>query len=126
MEKEAKIEAGIRQSIGHQAYLLEVRVNEMLSKLPSWDGVPPSEVTRLPPLWGAARFYYSAAPSGLPRGAGCEASQPDNRAALNVIAMFAANSCTNGLPFAFAELSIQSAAHCRASLWPNIHDAKTG
>lgn len=28
-------------------------------------GVPPSEVTRLPPLRGAARFYYSAAPSGF-------------------------------------------------------------
>lgn len=27
-------------------------------------GVPPSEVTRLPPLRGAARFYHSAAPSG--------------------------------------------------------------
>ena len=33
-------------------------------------GVPPSEVTRLPPLWGAARFYYSAAPSGGRRGVG--------------------------------------------------------
>lgn len=78
------------------------------------------------PSGADARFYYSAAPSGLPRGAGCEASQPDNRAALNVIAIFAANSCTNGLPFDFAELSIQSAAHCNASLWPNSHDEKTG
>lgn len=29
-------------------------------------------MTRLPPLWGAARFCYSASPSGFPRETGCE------------------------------------------------------
>jgi len=30
----------------------------------------PPGVTRLPPLWGAARFYYSAAPSGVAQRGG--------------------------------------------------------
>lgn len=84
------------------------------------------EVTRSNPYRASLVSTDTACPSGVLEWAGCEASHPDNRAALNVIAIFAANSCTNGLPFDFAELSIQSAAHCNASLWPNIHEAKTG
>ena len=44
------------------------------------------------PYGADARFYYSAAPSGDSKWAGCEGLSIGNRAALNVIAIFAANS----------------------------------
>lgn len=55
----------VARSLDDVIALLETKQTPQTTLAEIMSGVPPSEVTRLPPLRGAARFYYSAAPSGL-------------------------------------------------------------